>query len=382
MPTTFNVFSLGNLADIDTVEGNNTAENASALVGLTFGGVNDALLNDAVEWSPGTGGFGGGFSNVYDMRSFAGENFQIDGGADQAFDGTAVYNATITYTDGSTATITAVIAQDKDGNAYWAPEFSNNADQAAIEAGPIRSLTLDSLAGQNFIGLTGNREESEIVMCFTAGVRIETPAGPIPVEALASGNLVTTRDNGAQPIRWIGTSERAAVGVLRPIRIRAGALGMGLPQRDMMVSQQHRMLLASKIAERLTGSDEVLVPAKKLIGLPGIEIAEDVETVTYYHLLLDRHEILYAEGAPTESLFTGPNALEVMGVDAICEIETIFPGLIQTDEPPAREIVKGADLRQLVERHIKNNQPVLSGLVPDPSILPTQSADQIWSQAL
>ena len=90
---------------------------------MTFGGVGDALLNNAVTLSPGTTAFNSDGNTYYDMNDPTPETFSIDGGPDQGFDGTSVYNATITYIDGTTNTITAVIFQDTAGNTYWAPEF-------------------------------------------------------------------------------------------------------------------------------------------------------------------------------------------------------------------------------------------------------------------
>ena len=154
------------------------------------------------------------------------------------------------------------------------------------------------------------------VVCFCAGTLIRTPEGSTPIENLSEGDLVETHDNGAQEIKWIGTRRinfdkpEAQDEKLRPIRITAGALGSNLPARDLWVSRQHRMLISSKVSERMFGETAVLVPAIKLIELPGIFIDQDIETVEYFHLLFDRHEVIFAEGAPSESLFTGPEASE------------------------------------------------------------------------
>ncbi|MGB7241717.1 MAG: Hint domain-containing protein [Sulfitobacter sp.] len=146
MPTTFDVFYLGVLADMDTVEGNSISENAGALVGTTAGSVGSPIYGDVHSWSPGTGGFSSGESNGYDKDNSPDEYFRIDGGADQKFDSLTLYNATLTYADGTTDTITAVVAQDDAGNAYLLPETSYNADQAALEAKPVTSITFDSVA--------------------------------------------------------------------------------------------------------------------------------------------------------------------------------------------------------------------------------------------
>ncbi|MDT9702188.1 Hint domain-containing protein, partial [Streptomyces sp. P17] len=83
---------------------------------------------------------------------------------------------------------------------------------------------------------------------------------------------------------------------LRPVRIRAGALGAGVPARDLVVSPQHRVLLRSGIARRMFGASEVLVAAKQLLALDGVELASDLDSVTYVHFLFDRHQIVQSEG--------------------------------------------------------------------------------------
>jgi hypothetical protein len=354
LPTTFTVFSLGNLADIDTTEGNNLAENANALVGSVFGGPGTAFLQNAQTFSPGSTGFTGGTTNAYDQDNSPSETFRINGGANQTFDSSVIYNATITYSDGTTAGITAVVFQDTLGNTYWAPEFAANADQVAMEAGPIQSLTLNSLSGASFNGLTGNRQSWTVVTCYVRGTNILTSVGEQPIEDLAIGDLVQTRDNGLQPIRWIGHSKALGMGKLAPIRIAKGALGKNNPKRDMYVSRQHRMLLQSKIAERMFGTSEVLVPAIKLTGMPGIEEAPGMVPISYFHLLTDRHEIIYAEGAQSETLLTGPQARNAMGPEAIQELETLFPGLVNKAVTPARPIFQSARLRNLFDRHLKH----------------------------
>jgi len=360
MATTFDVISLGVLADLDTNEGNTLAENASVLVGSTFGGPGAALAGDIVEFSAGSTGSSGGTSTAYDQDGSPSEAFRIDGGPDQTFDSAVVYNATIVYTDGTTGTLTAVVFQDTDGNTYWAPEFSANADQDAIGLGAISSLTLDSLLGANFSGLAADREaENSFVACFTPGAMICSHGGNTAVEDLVVGDKVMTRDHGLQKIRWISRATRRATGSMVPVRIAAGALGRDLPERDLVVSQQHRMLLTSKIAQRMFGTPEVLVPAKKLLALRGVELDETAYWVTYIHLLLDRHEIIFAEGTATESLLTGPMTVEAIGADALAELEQVLPELIDSAATPARVIPKGSQINALVGRHVKNAQPVL-----------------------
>ncbi|MGV6802842.1 MAG: Hint domain-containing protein [Ruegeria sp.] len=204
------------------------------------------------------------------------------------------------------------------------------------------------------------------VPCFTRDTRILTPQGPVPVQALKPGDMIRTASNQDQPIRWIGRRDFDAIDLqtnpkLRPIRIMAGALGAGLPCRDLVVSRQHRMLVQSRIAQRMFGEMQVLIPAIKLTALPGIFLDMTADSVTYFHILLDRHEIVFAESAPTESLFTGPEALKALDPAARTEICTIFPELADTGTrvATARYIPGGRQQSRLIARHLHNRKPLL-----------------------
>ena len=318
MPTTFSAISLGQLPDIDTWEGNTTSENAGALVGMTFGGVGDPLVDDFVTWSPV-----GNVGSYYDMDGRPAEHFRIDGGNPQRFDGTAVYNATVTYTDGTTATLTAVIAQDTNGNAYLVPEYVSPGDQSVLDGGPIRSLTLDSLAGNNYSGLNAERYNWNYVTCFLEGTLIETVNGPRPIEDLQLGDLIPTMDSGDQPIRWVASSRIVGNPKAAPIRIEAGALGN---TRDLYVSPQHRILLTGWRAELYMGEDEVLVPAIQLVNDQTIRQVQQ-DSFANYHLLFDTHELIYAAGIASESFHPGEKAIGSMAEDARDELLAIFPQL-------------------------------------------------------
>ena len=355
MPTTFNVISLGQFASIDTTEGNNTSENAASLVGESFGSPTKPLRSDVQEFSTGSTGFAGGNATAYDMdNTVSNDTFSINGGPDQTFDGTAVYSATITYVDGSTATISAVVFQDTNGNTYLAPEFSNNADQAALEAGPIQSLSLDSLLGNEYSGMTGTRESPDFAVCFTAGTRIATPDGLRAVERLKPGDQVMTVDNGAQIVRWVGVRTVPALGNMAPVCITRGALGPGLPAKDLYVSRQHRVLLRSRVALRMFGQAEVLIASAKLTELRGVETVIDRGFVTYCHFMCDRHELVWANGAPAETLFLGQQARKMLSPGALTEVLTLLPELRDRTGLPARLMPDGARQKSLIARIAKN----------------------------
>ena len=198
------------------------------------------------------------------------------------------------------------------------------------------------------------------IPCFCRGTLIATNRGEVPVEQLKVDDLVVTRDRGLRPLRWIGSRmldsvDLAAAPWLRPVRIRAGALGVGLPRLDLLVSPQHRILVRSNIAQRMFGCDEVLVAAKQLLAIDGFDQV-DTQEVEYFHLLFDQHEIVRSNGAETESLYTGAHALKAVGVAAREEIFTLFPELRETPATAARPLIPGARARQLALRHARNRK--------------------------
>jgi Ca2+-binding RTX toxin-like protein len=170
---------------------------------------------------------------------------------------------------------------------------------------------------EDFEGLTFD------MICFTRGARILTPAGERLIEDLRAGDLVETLDHGPQAIRWIGSSRRAAQGDLAPVLIRAGALGNA---RDLRVSPQHRMLVTGWQVNLLFGEDEVLVPAKALVN--GTTILRDPGgVVEYFHMLFDQHEVIWAEGAPSESFHPGQQGWNALDSATRAEILGLFPAL-------------------------------------------------------
>lgn len=209
-------------------------------------------------------------------------------------------------------------------------------------------------------------EDDDVFPCFASGTLILTEGGEVAIETLAVGEKVVTRDNGAKLIRWMGSRKVTAAGLarnpkLRPIRIRAGALGANTPSSDLIVSPQHRILVRSKIARKMFGADEVLVAAKQLVVLDGIDVAEDMESVEYFHILFDRHEVVFSNGAETESLYTGPEALKAVGKAAQDEIFTLFPELRDRDYAAAgaRVLASGRTARRLAMRHAQHGRPLV-----------------------
>lgn len=194
------------------------------------------------------------------------------------------------------------------------------------------------------------------IPCFTPGTLIKTARGEVPVEQLRVGDRALTRDNGYQMIRWIGSRalDRATLErntALRPIRIRAGALGDGLPERDMVVSPQHRMLISGPSCELWFGEPEVLVAALHLTCLDGVEEVSP-DGVTYLHMLFDQHEVVMSDGTWSESFQPGDLTLGALDQDQRMEILSLFPELdggegCQNIYPAARMTLKAHQARVL-----------------------------------
>jgi len=191
------------------------------------------------------------------------------------------------------------------------------------------SFTLPNGSGASFtdfdsFGSTG------APVCFTEGTFILTPKGEVVVDDLVVGDHIVTAQGAALPIRWIGTREMAFTPTQakhRPIQIKAGALGNGVPSRDLAVSPQHCLLLQGAELERHFGQPYVFARAEKLIAFPGVRVMKGKKRTRYFALLLDQHQIIRANGAWTESFYPGPMSLQMLSMSQRAEFEAIFPAL-------------------------------------------------------
>ncbi|MAZ22513.1 Hint domain-containing protein [Roseovarius sp.] len=209
---------------------------------------------------------------------------------------------------------------------------------------------------------------SQYTACFTPGTLIETAEGPRAIETLRPGDLIETRDHGLQPLRLLPSRHIDAEELqqrpnLRPVRLRADSIAPGVPSRDTLVSPQHRILSQSLIARRLFGKDEVLVAAVALTKLPGIEQAEDLDEITYIHLVLDEHQVVTGDGLASESFYCGPNAMQALSPEALAELQAVFPDMKDWAPghmpPRARPFALGAGRRELVRRHARQDRSLL-----------------------
>lgn len=164
----------------------------------------------------------------------------------------------------------------------------------------------------------------ENIICFTPGTLIATPQGARRIEDLTQGDLVLTRDNGPQPLRWVGRRTVPATGRFAPVELDRALLPRA--EAPLLVSPQHRILWSGARAQLMFGTGEVLVAAQHLLDHPGARRRVG-GTVTYIHLMFDRHEVIRANGVATESFYPGDIALGALDPGARDEMFALFPEL-------------------------------------------------------
>jgi hypothetical protein len=141
--------------------------------------------------------------------------------------------------------------------------------------------------------------------CFLRGTKLRTADGERNVEDIAVGDLLLTAFGQSRAVQWVGRWHvRKRTGEpwskdLRPVRIRQSALGPNTPYTDLYVTQGHAMFI-----------DGVLIPAGQLINGASITLddAEEADELEYFHVKLASHDVIFAAGAPSETLLKYPNA--------------------------------------------------------------------------
>lgn len=197
----------------------------------------------------------------------------------------------------------------------------------------------------------GESAADRVVPCFTPGIMVTTRSGKRAVETLRPGDMLLTRDRGFQPVVWRGMRRVAGADLLRdaaPVTIRAGALGPGQPERDMVVSPGHRMLSTDRDLLRSLGEPEALVEARALTGLPGIG-RPVMGAVGYVHVLMEKHEVILAENTWTESLRLTPTLLRELsaaGVDIGQRLARSGDRAAATAQSPARHCLTVTEAAQ------------------------------------
>lgn len=168
------------------------------------------------------------------------------------------------------------------------------------------TMALMNQFGNGAISLTNaDFAPPPVYICFCRGTEISTPTGYRKIETLRKGDLVLNDKGEAKPVLWVGESEVSVSEMLqspecRPIRIAADVVAPGVPFADLFVSAQHRVVLDDPAAMLYFGEGRVMIAAKHLVGLMAEQVMPDAAT-TYYHLLLEEHEMVVSNGMVSES---------------------------------------------------------------------------------
>jgi len=212
----------------------------------------------------------------------------------------------------------AVITDDATGQRYYFLTDQSLNSFATMDAMPNGAIPLDSV-----------NTTTDVMVCFSRGTRLETPSGKRKIEDLRAGDLVLT-ENGPQPIRWIGSTrvsywELVAKPKIRPIRIRAHAFDHNVPENDIILSPNHRIVLDDYRTSLFFGIERALCAVKYLVNNKGIEAILPTDGVEYFHLLFDEHELVMSDNLASESLFMGSSAIDFMGAEAQKNLRKLFP---------------------------------------------------------
>ncbi|WP_239025469.1 Hint domain-containing protein [Roseicyclus persicicus] len=183
---------------------------------------------------------------------------------------------------------------------------------------PDRELTVVHRSERT---LRATPSERPSVICFTPGTRLRTETGDVAIEDLGPGHRLLTRDDGPQDVLWTGHRRMSGARLFampeqRPIRLRRGALGVDRPDADLIVSPEHRVLVTGRAARDLWGEDEVLVRAADLVGDRYITVDHSLRETWYIHLMLDRHQVIWANGLEVETFHPG-----FMGLDHLSGVQ-------------------------------------------------------------
>ncbi|MFU8882987.1 MAG: Hint domain-containing protein [Rhodobacterales bacterium] len=229
---------------------------------------------------------------------------------------------------------------DQNGTLFhvlWAPDFDlqtwYNANTAQGNQSGFKTTDQNSAYSHRYI-------------CFSTGTAIMTECGLQNVASLRVGSRVLTMDHGFQPLIWVGFKTVAGTGPNAPVLCNPGTMGNRQP---LKVSPQHRLLWRASLADLIYATPEVLMPAKALINGDSIRYAP-CPTVTYVHVMLQRHEILNAaDGAACESLLAGDMAKQV--------ITPPLPRAVSR-QTPARPILTYREARHLVQTDAAQMAPL------------------------
>jgi hypothetical protein len=276
-------------------------------------GVGDTMF-DAIAFP------GGGFP-VFDLDQVLASDLYVDGSL-------AGSTGDFVFTNSDSSTILLAGSPPITGYLVFVLPVGAPLGTTPTPVGFVGTEPVPPGASYLFTGLLGpgSVPYAALANCFTLDTLIECENGPKAVQEIVEGDLVVTRDNGLQAVRWVGRQAVAGLGDMAPVRFKAGVLGN---TEDLLVSPMHRMVVSGARAEALFGEADVLVHASHLCDGDRI-FREPVADISYFHLLFGRHEIINAYGCWSESF--APSAAALNGVEDAtrAEILKLFPQLDAT----------------------------------------------------
>ena len=193
-------------------------------------------------------------------------------------------------------------------------------------------------------------EQPSGVAILSQGTRVRTPSGECAVEELREGSVVLTREHGGQPVLWVGQRHISEARMmvepeLKPVRLRAGAIRPGQPDADLLVSPHQQILVSGMRAKQLLGQEEVFASASDLVDGQLILSDRNAPEITFYQVLLGRHEVVWANGVPVESLHPAFADLNTTKAEHRARLKSLFPQLnemVDHATPPAHVIHEGS----------------------------------------
>lgn len=347
--STVQMFYAGNFADMDTKENNLTNEQP----GYVLGTYDSLVVTSITEVDVNDDGI------IHDDENGSGDYLTYDIGAGAVstdLDSSSLYNAEILLGDGSTMSVPVLVIQAANGDVFISEYPDNPLDGLAIQSISLVSLNTSDAAG---INRGASDSQGATIVCFATGTKIATQSGEVLVQDLRVGDLVMTLDHGLQPIRWVRHHKCPLDGMEpseKPVLIKAGTLGKGVPVRDLVVSPNHRLFVGGRGQLAAAFDGEVLVAAKALTTLQGIRHMQGKRQITWVHFACDRHEVVFADGCLTETLLLGPMVLAALTQRERRDVVAIFGRPAVEGAPLNGPVVRDCVPVQRVRRALKDRR--------------------------
>lgn len=342
----FSSIYLGNhstIGELDPNESGNSDPENIHLLYKTFGGAGAPLSGQVHSIDSDTSG--SWFStDRYDPPEGTFTYNLGSGSRTSQLDTLVLVKADVTLSDGTVIKdYTNYVGQMVNGDTF----MLNHASQSQLPAGAkIVSATFKSLVSSADTGSQAQFASQVFQACLLPGTLIDVPGGQCVIEDLMIGDLVETANGEPMPVRWIGRWDydlHDAEARHKPVEIKPGSLGDGVPRDVLRLSRQHRLSLV------LNGSQQ-LIPAGAFVGQTGIRLMRGIRRVTYLTLMLDQHAVIRAAGCPVESFYPGPIGLRALTPWQRNEIDFEFPGLLPsqglTYGPPVHPVMGLGEARR------------------------------------